>query len=245
MPPASSFLQYRLKKPIDLMILVRSEKGMYADLSAPVWHAGYIVHNMQHGEFAKSCKPEPDVGPLKSQPIKEVLQLHCTIFVHVVLVEGAGESIKIFMLIVVNRKSKSRKLNTSMFHHWLKMRTKQQFEARVERLGLETVWDPGPGYCGSKDSKLYRLRHHWYLTQTHLSFSSFGHSTTATLMDSTFGTFRNWCFPYASDSEQQVRYVSSHSASQQPLHSERSSYTSSTYVCGGTAIVFEKHICCY
>lgn len=40
---------------------------MYADLSAPVRFVGYIVHNMQHGEFAKSGKRESEVGPLKSQ----------------------------------------------------------------------------------------------------------------------------------------------------------------------------------
>jgi len=84
MPPASDFLQYRLKKPY-----------------APVWLIGYITHNMQHGEFAKSRKRE-----------------YSTIIVHVNRVEGAGERIGISMLlVVVYRKSESRK-SDSMFHHY-------------------------------------------------------------------------------------------------------------------------------
>ena len=123
MPPASNCLQYRLKKPIDLMNLFGGDLrwGIYMpDLSTPVWLVSYVIHNMQHSEFTKSRKPESEVGTVKEPTRRRSAssQLHCTIFVHVPRVEGAGESIKISMLlIVVYRKSESRELDTSsMFH---------------------------------------------------------------------------------------------------------------------------------
>ena len=68
------------------------------NLSAPIWLVGYIVYNLHHGEFTNSREPEREIG----------------------LVDGAGESIRIITsLIVVYRKSESRKLDTSMFHHCL------------------------------------------------------------------------------------------------------------------------------
>ena len=71
MPLSSNCLLYRLEKPTDtdefLGRDLRKDMIMSAadsDLCAPVWLVGYIIHNMQHGEFAKSCKRDPEIGPL-------------------------------------------------------------------------------------------------------------------------------------------------------------------------------------
>ena len=42
------------------------------DLSAPVWLVGYIVHDIQHGEFTKSRKREPEVRNPSEPTFKEV-----------------------------------------------------------------------------------------------------------------------------------------------------------------------------